>query len=391
VKARKIREGVFWLGAVDWERRLFDALIPLPDGTSYNAYLVQGSEKTALLDTVDPAKEETLLGQLKDIPRVDYIVAHHAEQDHSGLLPVVAARYPGARILATPKGIGMLRDHLLLPEDRFLPVEDRQTLALGGKTLQFLHTPWVHWPETMSSYLLEEKILFSCDFFGAHLATTELYADEARVYEPAKLYYAEIMMPFRAQIQKNLDKVQALELSLIAPSHGPMYTRPEFILSAYRDWVSSEPRNKVVLPYVSMHGTLQAMGDHLLTALADRGVQVEPYDLSVTDLGKLAVSLVDATTVVFGTPAVLGGLHPHVVSAAYLTDILRPKALFASLIGSYGWGAKLAEQLQGQLSHLKIEFLEPVLCKGFPREGDFKALETLAETIAQKHKDHNLT
>jgi len=390
MKPRKIREGVFWMGAVDWERRLFDALIPLPDGTSYNAYLIQGSEKTALLDTVDPSKGELLLGQLQNVPRIDYIIAHHAEQDHSGSLPLVLEKYPGARVLATAKGVGMLRDHLLIPEERFQVVEDGQTLSLGGKTLKFLHTPWVHWPETMVSYLVEEKILFSCDFFGSHLATTDLYADEVRVYEPAKRYYAEIMMPFRPQIQKNLEKVGALEISLIAPSHGPVYEKPDFILTAYKDWVSSEPRNRVVIPYITMHGSLQAMVDHLVGALVDRGVQAEPYDLSVTDLGKLAVSLVDCATVVFGTPAVLGGAHPHVVSAAYLADALRPKAQFASLIGSFGWGAKLAEQMQSLVSHLKLEFLPPVLCKGYPKEIDFKALDALAEAIAQKHKVGNL-
>jgi flavorubredoxin len=391
MKPRKIREGVFWMGAVDWERRLFDALIPLPDGTSYNAYLVQGSEKTALLDTVDPSKAEDLLEQLKNMPRIDYIIAHHAEQDHSGSLPLVLEKYPGARVLATAKGVGMLRDHLLIPEERFQVVEDGQALSLGGKTLRFLHTPWVHWPETMSSYLVEEKILFSCDFFGSHLATTDLYADEARVYEPAKRYFAEIMMPFRAQIQKNLEKVEALELSLIAPSHGPVYAKPKFILSAYKDWVSSEPRSRVIVPYISMHGSLQAMVDRLVGALVDRGVQAEPYDLSVTDIGRLATAMVDAATVVFGTPAVLGGAHPHVVTAAYLADALRPKALFASLIGSYGWGAKLVEQVQGLVSHLKLEFLNPVLCKGYPKEEDFKALDALAETIARKHRERNLS
>ena len=391
MKPRKIREGVFWMGAVDWERRLFDALIPLPDGTSYNAYLVKGSEKTALLDTVDPSKAEELLEQLKNVPRIDYIIAHHAEQDHSGSLPLVLEKYPGARVLATAKGVGMLGDHLLIPEERFQVVEDGQALSLGGKTLRFLHTPWVHWPETMSSYLVEEKILFSCDFFGSHLATTDLYADEARVYEPAKRYFAEIMMPFRAQIQKNLEKVEALELSLITPSHGPVYAKPAFILSAYKDWVSSEPRNRVIVPYISMHGSLQAMVNRLVGALVDRGVQAEPYDLSVTDIGKLATAMVDAATVVFGTPAVLAGAHPHVVTAAYLADALRPKALFASLIGSYGWGAKLVEQVQGLVSHLKLEFLNPVLCKGYPKEEDFKALDALAETIARKHRERNLS
>ncbi|MBM4467252.1 MAG: MBL fold metallo-hydrolase, partial [Chloroflexi bacterium] len=249
MKTRKMREGIYWLGAVDWDRRLFDSLIPLPDGTSYNAYLIQGSEKTALLDTVDPPMTDVLMFQLESVPRIDYVVAHHAEQDHSGTIPQVLEKYPNARVVTTPRGKGMLMDHLLVPEGKFITVEDGETLSLGDRTLEFIHTPWVHWPETMVTYLPEERILFSCDFFGSHLATTDLYVtDEARVYEAAKRYYAEIMMPFRKIIQKNLEKIGGREIELIAPSHGPIYDRPAFIVDAYRDWVSEEPKNVVVLP-----------------------------------------------------------------------------------------------------------------------------------------------
>ncbi len=391
MKARRIKEGIYWMGAIDWDRRLFDGLIPLPDGTSYNVYLVQGSEKTVLLDTVDPTMVDVLLSQLESVPKVDYIVAHHAEQDHSGAIPHVLERYEGAKVLTTPKGKEMLADLLCVPEDRVIAVEDGEVLSLGDRTLEFIFTPWVHWPETMVTYLQEERILFSCDFFGSHLATTDLYVtDEAGVYEAAKRYYAEIMMPFRKVIKRNLDKIGGREIALIAPSHGPLYDRPAFIVNAYRDWISEEPKNIVVLPYVSMHGSTKKMVEYLVGALVERGVTVFQFDLTVTDIGKLAIALVDAATIVIGTPTVHGGPHPLVFYAAHLANALRPKLRFASIIGSYGWSSKVIEQIAGLISNLKVEILSPVLCKGFPGGSDFDVLDELAAAIAGKHEEHNL-
>ncbi len=392
MRKRKIKEGVYWMGAVDWDRRLFDSLIPLPDGTSYNAYLVQGSEKTVLLDTVDPSMTDVLMSQLKDISKIDYIISHHAEQDHSGSIPYLLERYKSAKVITTPKCKEMLIDLLRIPEVMFITVDDEETLSLGDKTIQFIYTPWVHWPETMVSYLREDNLLFSCDFFGSHLATTDLYVtDEARVYEAAKRYYAEIMMPFRKIIQKNLEKIDKYEIDLIAPSHGPVYNKPEFIVDAYRDWTSEAPENIVVLPYISMHGSTKRMVEYLLSALAEKEITVYQFDLTVADIGKLAVTLVDAATIVIGTPTVHVGPHPNVLYAAYLANALRPKLKFASIIGSYGWGSNAVEQITGLLSNLKAEILEPVLCKGFPVEADFRALDNLAATIWEKHKEHNLT
>jgi len=164
---RLIREGVYWMGAVDWDRRLFDALIPTPEGTSYNAYLVSGSEKTALLDTVDPSASTVLMEQLADVPKVDYVISHHAEQDHSGAISCVLYKYPEARVVTNPKCKEMLIDHLMLDGDRVVTVGNGESLSLGGKTLEFIYSPWVHWPETMVTYLKEDGILFSCDFFGS--------------------------------------------------------------------------------------------------------------------------------------------------------------------------------------------------------------------------------
>jgi len=388
MKARQIKTNVYWIGAIDWDRRLFDALIPLPDGTSYNSYLVQGSHKVALIDTVDPTMTEVLMAYLENVPVIDYVIANHAEQDHAGSIPQVLEKYPDAKVVTTPKGRDLLVALLLIPEDRFITVSDGETLSLGGKTLEFIHAPWVHWPETMLTYLREDKILFPCDLFGSHLATTDLYiANEGQVYEAAKRYFAEIMMPFRTSIEKHLEKLNGYKIDIIAPSHGPMYDKASFIMEAYRNWVSGPPKNIVVLPYISMHGSTQKMVEYFVGALAGKGVTVKQFNLAATDIGKLAMALVDAATMVIGTPTVLVGPHPNIAHAAFLANALRPGLQFISIIGSYGWGGKAVEQLAGMIPNLQAEVLAPVLSKGFPTEDDFKALDSLASTIAEKHKE----
>jgi len=389
---RKIKENVFLMGAVDWNRRLFDSLIPLPDGTSYNAYLIKGSEKIALLDTVDPPLVDVLLSQLDNFENIDFIISHHGEQDHSGSILHVLEKYPNAKVITSMKGKGIIVDHLCVPEEKVIIVEDEEEISLGNKTLKFIYSPWVHWPETMLTYLIEEKILFTCDFFGSHIATTDMYVtDEGQVYEAAKRYFAEIMMPFRNIIKKNIEKISKYEIDMIAPSHGPIYDKPEFIINAYKDWISDTPKNIVVLPYISMHGSTEKMVQYLVAGLTKRGVKVHLFDLAVTDIGKLAITLVDAATIVIGTPTVHVGPHPIVIYATKLTNAIRPKAKFASVIASYGWGSKAIEQIAEMIPNLKVEIIEPVLVKGYPRKEDFKALDNLADKIAAKHKENNLT
>jgi flavorubredoxin len=389
MKPSPIVPGVYAVGAVDWDRRLFDSLIPLPDGTSYNSYLIQGRDKTVLVDTVDPTMERVLLGHLSQlgIKDLDFIIAHHGEQDHSGSLPAVISQFPEAKIVCSPRCRGMLMDLLAIPGEKFVEVQDGETLTLGDRTLKFIHTPWVHWPETMVTYLAEDKILFTCDFFGSHLATSDLFVtDEGRVYEAAKRYYAEIMMPFHTNIEKNLEKLREYAIEIIAPSHGPMYKNPEFILKLYQSWVSDEPKNIAVVAFVSMHGSTLQMVNYLSEALAKRGVEVKQFDLPVTDLGKLAMSLVDAATIIIGTPTVLAGPHPDAVLATYLTNALRPKLKYAAIIGSYLWGGKTEDVIKGMLPNLKVELLGSVIIKGLPRDADFESLSKLAETIAEKHR-----
>jgi len=386
----EIVPGVFSVGAVDWDRRIFDELIATPNGTTYNSYLVRGSEKTALIDTVDPTKTAELTGNLDGlgIEEIDYIVSNHAEQDHSGSIPAMLDRFPGSKVLTNQKCRDFLIDLLRISNDRVIVVGDGDTLDLGGRTLEFIIAPWVHWPETMLTYLREDRILFSCDLFGSHYATSSLYVpDEGVVYESAKRYYAEIMMPFRASIKGHLEKLATRQIDVIAPSHGPAYDKPAFITDAYRDWTGDAVKNVVVLPFVSMHGSTRTMVDHFIDALVQRGIQVQPFNLTKTDTGDLAKALVDAATVVIGSPTGVFGPHPQAVNAAYLANLLHPKTRYATVIGSYGWGGKTVDTLKEMLGRLRVEFLEPVYVRGLPKDEDFAALDRLADEIAKRHRE----
>jgi flavorubredoxin len=385
MKPVKITDGVYSLRVNHFNRRLFDSLIPLPEGTSYNAYLVKGTEKTALLDSADPEKAEVLFEYLKDEKKIDYIVSHHAEQDHSGSIPLVLARYPEARVVTNPKCKEFLMTHLHLPAEKFIEVKDGETLSLGGKTLEFLYMPWVHWPETMVTYLREEKCLFSCDLFGSHLATSQLFSEEHMVYEPMKRYYAEIMMPFRSNIKGHLEKLSKYDISYIAPSHGPVHKNSGFIMGIYKDWAVSEPHNKAVVAYISMHGSTYMLVNRLVSRLQEAGVSVEKLNLDQFDEGRVAMALVDAATIVIGTPTVLTGAHPKAVYAAHLANLLRPKAKFVSVIGSFGWGGRAVETISGLIPNIKAEVLKPVMVKGMPTEADLKQVDELAALIAAKH------
>jgi len=390
---RDIKPKVQWVGAIDWDRRLFDALIPLPNGTSYNSYLIRGSEKTALIDAVDISMLNVLLGNLKalDANKLDYIVSQHAEQDHSGSISKLAELFPQAEIVASGKCKELLVAFNLVPEDRVIEVKDGQKISLGDKTLEFISAPWVHWPDTMFTYLPEDKMLFTCDFLGSHLATSDLYVtNDATVYDSAKRYYAEIMMPFRQNVQRHLARIKDLQIDIIAPSHGPLYNRPQFIQDAYKDWSSDNVKNQVILPYVSMHGATRAMVDYFVDALIARGITVKQFDLTRTDIGELAVALVDAATMVVGSSTILAGAHPLALYAAILANALRPKTRFASVIGSYGWGGKMVEQITGAIPNLKVQLLNPVAAKGHPKEVDMKALDKLADEILAKHKELKL-
>jgi flavorubredoxin len=365
-------------------------LIPLPDGTSYNAYVVRAGDKIVLIDTVEPEKTDDLLDNLMDleIEKVDYVISNHAEQDHSGSIPMILDIWPEAKILTNAKAKTMLQDLLEIEDEAFIVVSDGEQYKIGDKTFEFILTPWVHWPETMSTYLVEDKILFSCDFFGSHRATSRLFVyDDYKVVEDAKRYYAEIMMPFRTHIKKNIAKIEKKEIAYIAPSHGPVYNNPKLIIDAYKEWISPNVSNKILIPYVSMHGSTELLVDYLVKSFTQAGLNVVPFNLTKTDIGHLAMELVDAATIIIASPMVLGGAHPAAVSAAYLTNALRPKARYVGVVGSYGWGGKMVDQLVGLLKNLKAEFLEPLMIKGSPKDSDLERIDAFVQKVIELHNN----
>lgn len=384
----KLSDRVDYIGSQDWDRRLFDSLIPLPDGTSYNSYIVKGSMATALIDTVDPKFTDEFMDKISGDSRIDYIVINHAEQDHSGSLNIVLKAHPEATVLCSEKAKDLIMTHLHTPEGKIRVVKDGEEISLGDCTLKFVYAPFVHWPETMLTFLVEEALLFSCDMFGSHIASSEVFTcRELDTYiEPCKRYYAEIMMPFAPLVRKNLEKVRVLGAKTICPSHGPCWTSPDFVIGLYADWLNKGPENLALILDVTMHGSTKAMVERLTDRLSEHGVRVARVELLEADLGKIAIELVDAHTIVVATPTVLAGPHPAVIAAVALANALKPKAKLLGVMGSYGWGGKTPEVIASLLGNLSsAELLPPVMIKGLPYNEGMRPVDELAMSIAERH------
>lgn len=393
MKFQEIKNNIFYCGLNDCDRRIFDELIPLEHGTSYNSYLVKGSEKTAIIDTMYPPKTKEYLKRLSDsqIGKVDYIIANHGEQDHSGSIPALLEKYPNAIVLTNPKVAENIKNMLFVPEEKIRVIADGEEVSLGDKTLKFIFAPGVHWPDTMFTYAKEDNVIFTCDFLGAHYTFSDVFAPEGLELEKsAKRYYAEIMMPFRMMCKKYTKMIKEMNVDMVLPSHGPVYKNPDYILDLYTDWTSDAPKNLVALPYVSMYESTKEMVDYLSEKLEAKGIKTFKFDMVEDDLGDLAMTLVDCATIVMGTSMVLAGPHPVSVNVAYIASVLRPKAKFASLIGSYGWGGKLFDLIAQILAPLKLDLIEPLQVKGKPKEDAYKKLDEMAESIFEKHKSIGL-
>ena len=390
--SNEIAPDVFWVGVKHHNRRLFDALIPLPYGTSYNAYLIVGSKKTALIDTVNPGFEKELLEKISeriDPAKIDYVIMNHAEPDHANAAKDVLAVAKNAKLVASAKGKDAAMMYFDIPVERIMIVDESSKLELGGKTLKFVDAPWLHWPEKIFTYLEEDKILFPCDFFGSHLAVGEFYADEygnENTLDMAKLYFAEIMMPFRKPGQRAVEKVKKLEPKMIAPSHGLIWREPKVILDEYTKWTSEKFKKKVMIAYVSMWGSTEKMVLALRDALVKRGVTVQVFDLPNTEIGHIAKELVDTPVVVVGAPTVLGGVHPVAAYATMLVKVLRAPTKYAAVLTSYGWSGGAVKALQGILEGTKIEVLGVVEVKGPPKKTEFDKVVELADKIDEKLK-----
>ncbi len=386
----KISGGVYWIGARDWNRRLFDALIPLPKGTTYNSYLIIGESEKALIDTVNPGFEKEFEEKIRnfvDPSEIDYVVMNHAEPDHAGAIPYLMEINSKARLVTTSKGAKMAQTFYKVPEERIKVVQDQETISLGGKTLLFIEAPMLHWPETMFTYLQEDKILFPCDFFGSHVAQG-LYDEEVEdLIVHAQRYWGEIMMPFRVMAQRALEKIKSLEIKTIAPSHGPIHKNPERILKAYSKWANGETKHKATIAYVTMWNSTEKMIQPIVETLASEGIEIALYNLASADIGDLAKDLVDSRAIVLGAPTVLGGAHPLAVYATYLVKALRPPLKLGVVLSSYGWAAGTVKHIQETLGSSKIEVVGAIEINGPPKQEDIKQVIEVGKTLARRIKE----
>jgi len=381
---------VFWVGVKHYNRRIFDALIPLPHGTSYNAYLIKGSSKIALIDSVNPGFEKELISKLSqhcDPGMIDYVVMNHAEPDHANACQYVLKLAPNAKLLTSKKGKEAALIYFDIEESRIQVVDENTKIDLGGKTLSFVDAPWLHWPETIFTYLVEDKILFPCDFFGQHVAYGEFFADEFGhevAVDLAKMYFAEIMMPFRKPAMNAIEKVKKMDVKMIAPSHGLIWRDPKVIISAYENWAGEKMKKKVMIVYVSMWGSTEKMVKVLNSALVEKGIDVVIYDLINSEIGHVAKELVDTPVVVVGGPTVLGGVHPAAAYATMLVKALRSPTKYAAVLTSHGWSGGAVKALQDMLAGTKIEILGAVDALGAPKQKDMDDVIKLADIIASK-------
>lgn len=384
---------VFEVGASHPEREMFDAFMPIPMGTTYNSYLIVGEKANCLIDPVDPEKIHVLMANLEQagVETLDYVVCLHTEQDHSGSLPDLMRRWPDIKIVATAKVTELIGTHLHIPAERINVVADGDELELGGKTLRFHPIPFAHWPDNTTAYLIEDDILFSSDLFGSHYASPEIFSTDSNDQRTAaRQYYAEIMMPFRKQVGKHVEWTRKLNPRHIAPAHGPIWYETSKILEMYESWTADEVKKKVVIGYVSMHGSVEQLVEKYALRLAQHGVSVvcrniasHPDSLTV-EVGHLAADMVDAAAFVIASPTVIVGPHPSALYLAAVANTLKPKVRHFQYIGSYGWASQAPQVIASTVSALKADALEPINVKGLGTEEEIEKLLAAADEMAER-------
>ena len=361
-------DGIDWVGVVDWNVRDFHGY-HTSRGTTYNAYLVR-DEKTALVDSVKASFGGKLLANiaaLVDPAQVDFVVCNHGEPDHAGAMAEVMRALPQATIVTNKK----CRDTLAAYHDtsgwEFQIVGTGDTLSLGRRTLSFLETPMVHWPDSMVTYVPEEKLLFSQDAFGQHYASSGRFDDETPLEEvmaEAKTYYANIIMWAGKPIARALEAASKLDIALIAPDHGVIWrSHADRILGAYQDWIVCRAQPKVLVAYDTMWHSTAQMAEALVEGATQAGVTAKLLALRASNITTLATEVLDAAVIAVGSPTLNGGMMPEVGAALTYLKGLRPTCKAGLAFGSYGWSKGGAKAVHDVLAEMKFELLrEPLEC-----------------------------
>lgn len=389
-----LKEGINWVGAVDWDIRDFHGYTT-SRGTTYNAYLIR-DEKTALIDTVKyPFAGELArnIEELTSLDKIDYIIVNHVEMDHSGGLPEIVKLAKNAQVVASPRGKDALIEHYGADFNGVKVVKTGDELKLGKRTLRFIETPMIHWPDSMFSYLVEDKILFSNDAFGEHFACSERFDDEVdqeQLWEECKTYYANILTLFAPLITRKIQEVvqMGIPIEIIAPDHGVIWRRdPSKIIKAYLQWSSFESKQKVIIVFDTMWGSTDKMARSIEEGIASEGVDVKVLKLRATDQTDIVTEILDAKAVVVGSPTLNSQMFPSVSS--FLTYIagLRPKGKLWAFFGSYGWGGGAVRDMveMGKKAGFEVQELS-VEIKYVPDEQDLKKCFDFGKQIADKIK-----
>jgi len=393
-RAQQITDSVYWVGAIDWGLRDFHGYAT-SRGTTYNAYLVL-ADKIALIDAVKaPFKNELLarIASVIDPQRIDVIVSNHSEMDHSGCLPEVIAAVEPERVVASKAGAETLRQHFDLTSIE--AVEDGAVLDLGNRTLQFVETKMVHWPDSMLTYMPEEKLLFSQDAFGMHLATIELFVDnlprELLEAEAAK-YFANILMPLVGPISKALAKVQqsGIALDIVAPDHGPIWRRAEdiaWIIGKYVEWCAQKPTMKAVVTYDTMWGSTERLARAIGEGLKAGGADPRVMPLRGSHRSDVATEVLGAGALVVGSPTLNMNMFPTVADVLTYLKGLKPQNLVGAAFGSYGWAPAGVRHVHETLAAMKVDLVDDGLAvKYVPTDEDLKAAHALGVAVAGKLK-----
>lgn len=387
--------GVFWVGAFNPSLRVFDIIMRTEQGTTYNAYLVRGARKTALIETVKRGFSNEMFERLQAIlplEQIDYLVANHLEPDHSGSILECLARMPNARVVVAKNGIPFLKE-LTNQDLNPLAVGTGDTLDLGGKTLEFITAPFLHWPDTMFTYLREDQVLFSCDFLGCHFCHTGLWASRATDFSHAyQYYYNHIMRPFKEHVLKGLEAVQNLPLRMIAPSHGPILDQDlAAYMEKYRVW-SSQPepvaQGSALIFYVSAYGLTGQLAAVLAEGVQSQGVRAAVYDLAGTEIPDVLSLIEAADGLALGSCTINGDAVEPVWGLLSSLATLKIKGKWAVAFGSYGWSGEAVPMIEERVKSLKFKLAAPGLRVKFtPRPEDLEAAKELGKTLALKIKE----
>ncbi|WP_019177265.1 FprA family A-type flavoprotein [Methanomassiliicoccus luminyensis] len=386
-EAVRVTDGIYWVGAIDWNVRNFHGYTT-PRGTTYNAYLITG-EKNILVDTVKKPFYGELVERISSVidpKRIDLIVSNHTEMDHSGALPEMQ-KLTGAKILASRMGVEGLNKHY--PGLDVEMVKDGSEIQLGGKTLKFIDTPMLHWPDSMFTYVEEDKLLFSMDAFGQHYATTKRFADEVDqdvLFQEAAKYYANIILPFNARVLKTVEKAQELDIQILATSHGAIWRKDlGKIVQLYTDWANNRTKEKAIVVYDTMWGSTRIMAEDIAEGIASEGPEVTILKLTDTDRSMVMKELLDSRAVVVGTPTLNNSMFPSVADMVTYMKGLRPKDRLGAVFGSYGWssGAVQAARELMKMGGLDMPFGE-LTVQWVPSVEERKQCREYGRTIGRK-------